>query len=98
MKLSEIATVMGVLPSGVQAITAPDHLQLTALLSTKDDLKARFECWEIAQPFSSYPTVGQAISGLANISNISYVVLGPRSDEGLHKPPHPMYSPLQMYM
>lgn len=66
-----------------------DRLQLTALISN-DDAKAEFECWEMAQPFSGYPTVGQSITGLAEVSNVSYVVLPPRSNEGIHKPPHPM--------
>ena len=66
------------------------HLQLTALISNSDG-NAQFECWEMAKPFSQYPTVGQSITGLAAVRNVSYVVLPPRSSEGLHKPPHPMY-------
>lgn len=68
---------------------AGDHLQLTSVVSG-DDGKAKFECWEISAPFEGYPTVGESISGLAQVSNISYVVLPPRGDEGIHKPPHPM--------
>jgi hypothetical protein len=64
------------------------HLALTALLS--DDHGLRFECWQMQPPFSKYPTAGSAITGLADVANVSYVVLPPRSDEGLHKPPHPM--------
>ncbi|RYP49258.1 hypothetical protein DL769_011100 [Monosporascus sp. CRB-8-3] len=45
----------------------------------------------MASPFSRYPTVGQAIPDLADVSNVSYVVLPARSNEGLHKPPHPMF-------
>jgi hypothetical protein len=65
------------------------HLPLTALLSHANGT-AYFECWQMQQPFSDYPTVGSAIIGLADVSNFSYVVLPPRSSEGLHKPPHPM--------
>lgn len=68
---------------------AAQHLQLTALLSHPNGT-AYFECWQIAKPFSEYPTVGSAISGLADVSNISYVVLPPLSNEGFHTPPHPM--------
>lgn len=71
-------------------VRATSHLHLTALI-TKPDGAADFECWRIAQPFKDYPTVGTAITGLADVSNVSYVVLPPGSQEGLHKPPHPMY-------
>ncbi len=66
-----------------------DRLQLTSVVSD-DDGKAKFECWEISAPFAGYPTAGDSITGLAEVSNISYVVLPPRADEGIHKPPHPM--------
>lgn len=66
-----------------------DHLQLTSVVSGNDG-KAKFECWEISTPFKGYPTVGESITGLAEVSNISYVVLPARADEGIHKPPHPM--------
>lgn len=69
----------------------PSYLELTALVSDEDG-RARFECWEISTPFSHYPTVGDAIPGLAQVDNVSYVVLPPRSDEGLHNPPFPMYA------
>ncbi|KAI1081356.1 hypothetical protein F5B20DRAFT_61659 [Whalleya microplaca] len=69
---------------------APQHLHLTALVSDLDG-RAAFECWEISTPFSTYPTVGDVIPGLADVSNVSYVVLPARSNEGLHRPPHPMF-------
>ncbi|KAH8203935.1 hypothetical protein TruAng_001877 [Truncatella angustata] len=69
---------------------SPTRLRLTALISDKNQ-DAAFECWEIDTPFADYPTVGTAVTGLADVSNISYVVLPPRSAEGLHKPPHPMF-------
>ncbi|KAH8889046.1 hypothetical protein GQ53DRAFT_748530 [Thozetella sp. PMI_491] len=65
-------------------------LELTAVVSDEDG-RAKFECWEMAQPFVRYPTTGEAIMGLADVSNVSYVVLPPKSKEGLHKPPHPMF-------
>ncbi|CAH0040934.1 unnamed protein product [Clonostachys rhizophaga] len=70
--------------------TSEHHLQLTAVVSDKDQ-NAAFECWEFSTAFTEYPTVGSAVNGLADVSNISYVVLPPRSGEGLHKPPHPMF-------
>ncbi|VUC31401.1 unnamed protein product [Clonostachys rosea] len=66
------------------------HLQLTAVVSDEKQ-NAAFECWEFSTAFTEYPTVGTAINGLADVSNISYVVLPPKSGEGLHKPPHPMF-------
>jgi len=50
---------------------------------------AALQCWRFTMPFTSYPTIGMALK-LADISNITYVVLPPRSIEGLHNPPHPM--------
>ncbi|GJN86193.1 hypothetical protein PLIIFM63780_009772 [Purpureocillium lilacinum] len=67
-----------------------EHLRLHAVVSRADGAAA-FECWEMATPFQQYPTTGQAISGLAQVSNVSYVVLPARSNEGIHKPPHPMF-------
>lgn len=73
----------------VRSATSEHHLQLTAVVSDKDQ-NAAFECWEFSNAFTEYPTVGSAVNGLADVSNISYVILPPRSGEGLHKPPHPM--------
>ena len=67
----------------------PHHLTLTALLSD-DNGKAFFQCWQMSTPFIEYPTVGSAVPTFAQVSNMTYVVLPPRSDEGLHKPPFPM--------
>ncbi|KAF2169364.1 hypothetical protein M409DRAFT_20587 [Zasmidium cellare ATCC 36951] len=69
-------------------LTYAEHLTLTALLSD-DDGKLFYECWEI-DSFTKYPTVGMAVPDFAQVSNISWVVLPPRSTEGYHKPPHPM--------
>ncbi|KAF2716543.1 hypothetical protein K431DRAFT_235136 [Polychaeton citri CBS 116435] len=66
------------------------RLYLTALLSDEAG-ELRFECWEMEEPFHRYPTVGMAMQAFANVSNISYVVIPPRSSEGFHKPPHPMF-------
>lgn len=68
---------------------AARHLRLTAVTSSVEG-KAQIQCWEIAKPFSGYPTVGNSITGLAQVANLSYVVLPPKAAEGLHKPPHPM--------
>ena len=72
------------------ASTSQRFLHLTAVVSDENDDHAKFECWRMATPFATYPTVGESISGLAEVANISYVVLPPRSGEGIHKPPHPM--------
>ena len=66
------------------------YLRLTAVVSDEKDAHAKFECWQMAAPFVNYPTVGDSISGLADVANVSYVVLPPKSGEGIHKPPHPM--------
>jgi hypothetical protein len=71
------------------AAAKPDLLQLSAVVSDADD-NARIECWQFDDaPFFKYPTVGKAMH-LADISNITYVVLPAKSREGLHRPPHPM--------
>lgn len=64
------------------------HLELSAVVSGADG-RAAFECWRFDEPFITYPTVGKAMD-LANLSNVTYVVLPPGSNEGIHKPPHPM--------
>lgn len=71
--------------------TSTTHLHLTALISNPKTGNPQFECWRLHQPFTTYPTVGKAIQGLADVSNLSYVVLPPRSSEGVHNAPHPMY-------
>ena len=74
----------------VAVSTSQRHLHLTAVVSDGETDHAKFECWRMATPFATYPTVGESIPGLADVANISYVVLPPRSGEGIHKPPHPM--------
>lgn len=92
---SRLATILTLLFATVSLASSATQMRLTALI-TKPDGAAAFECWRIAQPFSTYPTVGSAITGLADVANVSYVVLPPRSEEGLHKPPHPMCVTLAM--
>lgn len=70
--------------------TSTENLHLTALISHPKTGNPQFECWRLDQPFTAYPTIGKAISGLADVSNLSYVVLPPRSSEGVHNAPHPM--------
>jgi hypothetical protein len=83
----------------ITPVVSSNHfLNLTALISTEDDHNARFECWKLTTPFSGYPTVGESIQGLANVSNVSYVVLPPRSTEGWHRPPHPMFVTFAVYL
>jgi len=67
------------------------YLEATAVVSEPDGI-ARLECWKFNTPLHQYPTVGSALY-LADTSNVTYVVLPPRSGEGLHKPPHPMSVP-----
>lgn len=78
------------LQSIVSASSAKHYLRLNAVVSDDQDDHSKFECWEMATPFSGYPTVGDSISGLADVANMSYVVLPPNSREGIHRPPHPM--------
>lgn len=76
------------------SLPVPTYLTITALISDESD-NARFQCWELATPFDSYPTVGQS-ADVGDVSNITYVVLPAQSDEGLHKPPHVMYTLLPL--
>ncbi|KAK2612546.1 hypothetical protein QQS21_001484 [Conoideocrella luteorostrata] len=82
---SALPTFLGL--SQAHAIS-PSHLRLSAVVSGRDG-KAAFECWQFENPFVKYPTVGQA-TDLAQLSNVTYVVLPAGSNEGIHKPPHPM--------
>ncbi|KAL9620970.1 MAG: hypothetical protein Q9160_004488 [Pyrenula sp. 1 TL-2023] len=66
-------------------------LQLSAVVNeVQPPYNAKIECWELATPFQDYPTIGTSLP-LANISNLTYVALPPKSAEGLHHPPHPMF-------
>ncbi len=75
--------------TGTLARSAEQHLTLTAVTTDSND-HATLECWRFTNPFSTYPTVGISLP-LANTTNTTYVVLPPRSAEGIHKPPHPMF-------
>ena len=65
----------------------------TAILSSTAHPDAYISCIQFLRPanFTSYPTVGKYIPGIANVTNVTYVVLPPNSKEGLHKPPYPMF-------
>jgi len=82
--------IVWVLVQLVTAFARESHVNVTAIVSanavTSD---AHFECWRLAAPLTEYPTVGKSMN-LAQVSNVTYVVLPPRSEEGLHRPPHPM--------
>lgn len=88
MNVWYILQVLSLLPLIVNA-----HYYLTATAITEDEKgTARLECWKFTQPFHTYPTVGMSLP-LANVSNVTYVALPPRSGEGIHNPPHPMCVP-----
>ena len=76
------------------ASTPLHYLNATAIVSDSNG-NARIQCWQFKAPFQTYPTVGMAIH-LGQVSNLTYVALPPRSKEGLHKPPHPMYVSRQL--
>lgn len=66
------------------------YLTTTAVVSSpKPPHNAEFQCWRFTNSFNTYPTVGMS-AFISDASNVTYVVLPPRSNEGLHKPPHPM--------
>ncbi|KIW67661.1 hypothetical protein PV04_06893 [Phialophora macrospora] len=66
-------------------------LYMTALTNhASPPYNARLQCWSLANTFTTYPTVGKALS-LGNVDNATYVVLPPRSAEGWHRPPHLMF-------
>lgn len=67
-----------------------EHLHVSAVVHDPNPPHAaKIECWELAAPFLSYPTIGSSFL-LSNTTNLTYVSLPPRSIEGLHHPPHPM--------
>lgn len=61
----------------------------TSAVVTDAENNAAIECWQFDEPFYRYPTTGLALP-LADVSNVTLVRLPPRSQEGLHKPPHAM--------
>jgi hypothetical protein len=71
------------------AINTEKYLTTTAVVTDSND-HAHLECWQFLTPFTTYPTVGSSLF-LANTTNITYVILPPRSAEGIHKPPSPMF-------
>ena len=66
----------------------PYYLTATALVADSSG-NAMLQCWQFTKPFTAYPTTGVALH-LADVSNVSIVVLPAGATEGLHKPPHPM--------
>jgi hypothetical protein len=89
MHLSFLLTTIPLFFLPCIASTASHYLTLTAVTSDSSS-HAVLECWCFLTPFSTYPTTGISLS-LANTTNITYVVLPPKSAEGLHKPPHSMF-------
>ncbi|KUJ13669.1 uncharacterized protein LY89DRAFT_590988 [Mollisia scopiformis] len=75
--------------STIRAHEATQYLTTTAVVTDHND-HAYLECWQFSTPFKTYPTVGQSLF-LGHTTNITYVVLPPRSEEGIHKPPAPMF-------
>lgn len=69
-------------------VNAYYYLTTTAVVEDENGT-ARLECWQFTHPFHEYPTVGMSLP-VANVSNVTYVALPPRSKEGIHNPPHPM--------
>lgn len=66
-------------------------LQISAVVNAEQyPWDAKIECWELQAPFTRYPTVGEALS-LGDVTNMTYVTLPPKSQEGLHHPPHNMF-------
>ena len=84
MKFRYILQVLSLLP-----FIANAHYLTSTAIAEDEKGTARLECWKFTQPFHTYPTVGMSLS-LANVSNVTYVALPPRSGEGFHNPPHPM--------
>ncbi|ETI21980.1 hypothetical protein G647_06050 [Cladophialophora carrionii CBS 160.54] len=78
-------------PSFSRTYSNATPLYITALTNhPSPPYNARLECWSLANTFTTYPTVGRALS-LGNVDNATYVVLPPRSAEGWHRPPHLMF-------
>ncbi|RVX73171.1 hypothetical protein B0A52_02298 [Exophiala mesophila] len=62
----------------------------TVLNDPSPPYAAEIQCWRLLNSiFHTYPTVGKA-AFLGDVSNLTYVVLPPRSGEGWHRPPAPM--------
>jgi len=71
-----------------QVFTPPTFLNITAL--TAKNNRSIFECWQIQPGFttSTQPgTAGASSLQLGGVSTISYSVLPPRFDAGLHNAP-----------
>lgn len=70
--------------------TQAGRLRLSAVVNEEQyPYDAKIECWELDTSFHDYPTIGASLP-LADVSNLTYVTLPPKSAEGLHHPPHHM--------
>ncbi|KAL8765464.1 MAG: hypothetical protein Q9194_006558, partial [Teloschistes cf. exilis] len=70
----------------------PKHLTITAI-SAKDGAST-IECWKLDAPFaisSGAGVTGAAFTQLGTIENLSYAVIPPRFDGGLHNAPVVQY-------
>lgn len=62
----------------------------TVLNDPSPPYAAKIQCWRLLNSvYHTYPTVGKA-AFLGAVSNLTYVVLPPHSQEGWHRPPAPM--------
>ncbi|KAF2192527.1 hypothetical protein K469DRAFT_717068 [Zopfia rhizophila CBS 207.26] len=90
-RLLLLASIFFSLETGALSLTtsSPHLLTLSAIISDAEG-HAQIQCLQFLHPFNTYPTVGSVLH-LANVTNVTYVVLPPHSKEGLHKPPHVMF-------
>ena len=75
-------------PTGPATYSPPPFLNITALGAEKN--RSTIECWQLALPFATPSTpgiAGAAVASLGPAGNLSYTILPPRFDGGLHNAP-----------
>lgn len=78
----------------VQSIPVIAALNLNVTAIVADHGYSTLECWQLDAPFdiSDEPgTAGSAVTQLGDTSNVSYSVLPPHYDGGVHTAPHNQY-------
>lgn len=70
----------------------PDQSLIVTTVRNRPDAPhdSYLQCLRLPQPFHGYPTVGASLYMSAS-ANVTVVVLPPRSEEGWHRPPAPMW-------
>ena len=72
----------------------PEKIKITAITAANG--ASMLECWELSAPFqvsSEAGVVGAAFAPLTDAGNVTYAIIPPKFDGGLHNAPQVQYVP-----